>query len=211
MNQQERREGSLISPVKFSFIIPAYAHYTADYLTVARALDSVLNQTDAAWEIILVHDGENPRMYELFTELRLKYRDKIRYLESPFVGARGGHASVESAKHLISPLSEYTTILNGDNTLRETYIEEMYSPDHDIIMCQVLMNDMPGIIFSGMCFRKGSIDRLNYAIRSRIFTHVRHGMELAADHTFLMDCYEEISKTHRPRVRHVHKVLAEHN
>lgn len=222
MNKKPRRSsaslrgaggGGSSPPVcKFSFIIPAYCDSYSDHLTLSRCLDSVFAQTDPAWEIILVHDGENEKA-------RMQHHDasgdprarghRFLYLESPYVGLRGGHQSINIGRD--HARGEFTTILNGDNTIRPTYIEEMYDHNADVLFCLVKMNDSPGLYLNGRSLTRGRVDRLCYAIRTGIVRRVYHRMNLDADYDFLMECILFANDIRPVRYHETEKVLAEHN
>lgn len=201
---------------KFSFLIPCYMGPRAvgTSLVLGRCISSILDQTDPSWQIVLVHDGASP-VARAFAEglaedcRRIGRADFVVYREAPYIGTRGGHQSVNVG--LESCVGEFTTILNGDNTLRPHYIASMYDADADILIGSVRMNDMPGRILDGRAWHRGGIDRLNYSIRTGIAREVRHKMHLDADYDYLMDCWEHRNRIADVRVRYCEAVVAEHN
>ncbi|MFZ1810373.1 MAG: glycosyltransferase family 2 protein, partial [Candidatus Nitrotoga sp.] len=78
-----KKMGSLSAP-RFSVIIPAYNAAG----TLARALDSVLTQTWAAFEVIVIDDGS----IDNTAAVAASYGEKIRYL-------RQNNAGVSAARN----------------------------------------------------------------------------------------------------------------
>lgn len=204
------------SRYKFCFIIPSYAgkrnnageRHTSGVINLARCIDSIAQQTDRDCRVIVVNDGHSLEMRELIQEIQKDIPDiPITYYQAPYRGKRGGHESVNLALSVLPDDVEFVTILNGDNVLRPTYIEDMYNPDCDILTCMVKMNDIPGTVLSGLTFSRGYVDRLNYSIRSEIAANVRHKMHMDADCDWVIDC---LAMAENP-IHHVEKILAEHN
>lgn len=201
---------------RFTFIVPAYVteKNIGSVIALGRCMDSIIAQTDTSWEIILVHDGPSP-LCRAFAEGLRKDLEAIgkeghfRYVEAPYVGARGGHQSINVALEHVR--GEFVAFVNGDNTIREHYVASMYDADADIVCGSVRMNDMPGHTLNGRGWHRGGIDRLNYAIRSGIAREVRHKMHLDADYDYLIDCWNHRDAVAPVRVRYVEQVVAEHN
>jgi len=204
--------GSLppVPDIKFSFLVITYADQISRYMEVSTCLQSIFDQTDHSFEVILLHDGPNDAMRALWQDAQRDYRYpyRIKYYEVPFRGERGGHALVDFGRMVA--VGEFVTALNGDNLIRNTYVERMYHPDADIVTCQVLMKDLPGIIFSGRGFARGRIDRLNYAVKTGVARRVPHKMHIDADWDWLIDCWDEANSTRPVRVVHVDEILGVH-
>lgn len=202
---------------RFSFLIPTYIGIDdiAGVMQLGRCIDSVFDQTMQSWEIVIVADGACPRAYEIWQSAVKRAQELyqtghlVKYIEAPYVGRRGGHQSVNVGKSLCS--GEFLTILNQDNVLRKYYVEKMYSAEHDVLLCCVQMNDMPGINLNGRSFTRGGIDRLNYSIRLQIAQSVRHLQHLDADYDFIIDCIEYRQQYQPVRVHWTESILAEHN
>jgi glycosyltransferase involved in cell wall biosynthesis len=201
---------------KFAFIIPAYAgkrnangeRHTGGVLNLARCLDSIANQTDRDCRVIVVNDGHSLEMREIVLSFGQGNPDiPVTYYNAPYRGERGGHESVNLALSVLPKDVQFVTILNGDNTLRPTYIEEMYNPECDILTCMVKMNDLPGIVLSGQTFSRRAIDRLNYSVRSDIAINTKHKMNIDADCDWIIDCLQMAENP----IHCVEKILAEHN
>jgi len=104
-------------------------------------------------------------------------------------------------------------VLNSDNVIYKTFIENMYSEEAHILTCQVLMNDMPGVILHGKTYAQGRFDRANYAMLTQVAKEVkyRNFSMKSDDYHFFIACYDNINKKGSPIIHHVDKVLAEHN
>lgn len=201
-------------PPKVSFLVPAYVPHVGgigDLRNLGRCLDSIEAQTDPAWEVVLVHDGEMPdAVYRVARKMRER-TGRVTFFHVPYRGIRGGHHSVEAGKYRAHASSEYLYILNGDNVVRPDFVEKMFDPEADIVTCYVKMNDLPGRILDGHAIQRGAIDRANYMVRTDIARRVSHKMHLDSDYDFVADCYQFISETRPVRLKHVDEVLAEHN
>ena len=208
MNQQPPH------PPKVTFLVPAYVPHVGgigELRNLGRCLDSIEAQTDPAWEVVLVHDGEMPdAVYRVARAMRER-TGRVTFFHVPYRGIRGGHHSVEAGKYRAHAASEFLYILNGDNLVRPEFVERMYHADADIVTCWVKMHDMPGRILDGRAFQRGAIDRANYMIRADVARRTAHHMHLDADYDYLMDAYQFISETRPVRVAHVDAVLAEHH
>lgn len=171
-----------------------------------RCLDSIVAQTDQDFEIIVVNDGVDPRIRQIVSE----GGSGARYYEHPYVGRRGGFQSIDYG--ISRAEGEFIYILNSDNIIYPTFVEDMYAEAH-ILMCQVLMNDIPGIILHGKTFVQGRIDRANYAVLTQVAQEVKYRdfSMLKDDWHFFNACYDNINLKGSPVIHHVDKVLAEHN
>ena len=188
---------------KFTFIIPSYKNY----FVLGRCLDSICSQTEKDYEIIVVNDGVDPQIRNIVSE----GGSKARYYEHPYVGRRGGFQSI--ALGIAQAKGEFVYILNSDNIIYPTFIEEMYCSESHILTCQVQMNDIPGVILHGKTYVQGRFDRANYAILSSVAKEVDYKdfpMQ-QDDYHFFIACYDNIDKKGQPIIHHVDRVLAEHN
>lgn len=194
--------------VRFSFIVIAYCDRLADYAALSECLASIEAQTCPDWEAVVVHDGPNPTARETIAEWAIGRPQRVVYLEVPYRGIRGGHASVNPGVELAQ--GEFVAVLNGDNTIEPTYVERLHADDADILTCMVRMRDMPGLVLDGTGFARGRIDRANYAIRRPIAQRVTHRMHLDADYDWLIDCFAHANERRPVRVHHVLEILATH-
>lgn len=203
--------GRCAAPLKFSFVVPTFSNNVGGYIKVARALDSVVRQTDNSCEIIIVNDGYDSIMHSIYVEYKRVCKDAnigIRYVQLPYAGDRGGHRNINfGIEHAVG---DFVCILNGDNEVYPTYVAEMYLPEYDVVFCWVLMNDLPGMpVLTALHIIRTGIDRLNYAIKTSIAQRTVHPFNLDADYDFLVRCLdwnEGLTNTYN-----VGKVLAEHN
>lgn len=213
---QGARRRSRSHRYKFAFIVPAYAgkrnakgeRDAVGIISLGRCIDSIFNQTDPDCRIIVVNDGASLEMRELIqTFQQIRPDVPITYLQAPYRGKRGGHDSINLALSVLPDDVEFVAFLNADNTLRPTYIEDMYCPDCDIMTCMVKMNDIPGTVLTGLSFTRGYVDRLNYAVRADIAARVKHKMHVDADCDYIIDCASIAEND----FHHVEKILGEHN
>ena len=200
---------------KFCFIIPSYAgkrnaqgeRHPGPILALGRCLDSIAGQTDPDCRVMLINDGHALEMRRLAQEFQAATPHiPIQYIEAPYRGERGGHVSVNLALSVLPDDCEFVAIVNGDNTLRPQYIEKMYSPEHDILLCMVKMHDQPGIVLTGETFERRVIDRLNYAVRASIARATKHKTHMDADCDFLIDCAAMSENGYH----HAQEILADH-
>ncbi len=118
--------------INVSVIIPVYQ--VENYLE--RAVDSVLAQTLAALEIILVDDGSqdaSPRICDRYAQA---YPEKIRVIHQENQGLGcARNAGVQAAA------GEYVAFLDGDDTVEPDMYQVMYQKaaqgDYDMVMCDV--------------------------------------------------------------------------
>lgn len=181
-------------PCLFTFIVPVYATRAHEYFDVSRALKSVADQTVSDWEIIMLCDGSDPIMRDVFNGAHAEHGAKIRYYELPHRGIRGGHHMIDFGTD--KAIGEFVCILNGDNWIEPEYVEKMYSANHDISTCWTEMHDLPGIILQGDAWKRGRIDRLCYAVRASIARRVTHEMHTDADHDYFTGCYDLAQSKH---------------
>ena len=97
----------------FSVIIPYYNK--ANY--IIRCIDSVLNQTFCAFEIIVVDDGSTDNGIALITE---KYSENISIISQKNQGVSAARNNgIKLAKH------EYIALLDADDAWHPQYLESM--------------------------------------------------------------------------------------
>jgi len=202
---------------KFCFIVPAYdsgkrnakgERNTAGIMHLAKCVDSIFQQTDPDCRIIVVNDGHSLEMGKLVQSFQDQRQDiPITYIQAPYRGDRGGHDSINLALSVLPDDVEFVTFLNADNTIRPTYIEDMYNTEADVLLCMVKMNDIPGTVLSGRSFTRGYVDRLNYSVRAGLARKTRHKLHMDADCDYIID----IASIMENPYHYVEKILAEHN
>ena len=115
---------------KVSIIVPIYN--VEKYLS--KCLDSLVNQTLADIEIIIVNDGSPDNSYKIVKDYLKKYPDKIKYYEK----SNGGQGSARNLG-LTKATGEYVGYVDSDDYVNLTMYEKMYQKakktDADIVMC----------------------------------------------------------------------------
>lgn len=102
--------------MKFSVIIPVYN--VEKYL--AKCLDSVINQTNQDFEVIVVNDGSPDNSQKIIDEYIEKYPDKIK----SFIKENGGLSDARNFG--ISKASgEYIIFLDSDDYIEEKLLEKI--------------------------------------------------------------------------------------
>ena len=115
---------------KVSVIVPIYN--VQDYLE--KSIQSLINQTLADIEIILVNDGATDKSGEIAKRFKKKYPNKIMYLEKQ----NGG---LSDARNFGIPFAsgEYIAFLDSDDYVEENMYEEMYTiakqENSDMVEC----------------------------------------------------------------------------
>jgi glycosyltransferase involved in cell wall biosynthesis len=90
--------------------------YNTDFVTVKRAIDSVLNQSCLDFELIIIDDGSNNNTQDLLLNYCIKHGDKITYLRHTNCGqSESINDGVKISK------GEYITIIDADDE---------YEPNH---------------------------------------------------------------------------------
>lgn len=191
---------------KFTFVIPAYEAPGSGGRAFARCLDSLEHQTDMNFNVVVVLDGPNETIASICDNWRAA--PLSRYV-TPHRGIPGGPHAVAFGIQTPECRGEFTTILNGDNTIARTYVEDLYSPDADVLLCMVRHTDNPGIVTDGTSIERGRIDRLNYSIRTTYARRGKHSSRNEQDWDFLQSCLAQMEG--RTRFHHVEKILGTHN
>ncbi|MFQ5850235.1 MAG: glycosyltransferase family 2 protein [Candidatus Binatia bacterium] len=151
---------------KISVIIPTYNH--AKYLP--EALDSILNQTYKAFEIIVVDDGSTDNTKEIVA----RYRDKIRYAYQQ----NGKQAKARNTGITISS-GEYIAFLDAD----DVWMPEM-------LELQVrLLDQNPGI---GLVFADAEVFRDEITKETSFWLTRRFGDELVACTDEVPDAFQRL-------------------
>lgn len=80
---------------------------------IAEAIESVLNQTFASWELILIDDGSTDGATEIAKKYAEKHPDRIRYSEHPGHENRGMSASRNAGVNLAR--GDFVAFLDADD------------------------------------------------------------------------------------------------
>lgn len=100
---------------------------------IARAIESVQQQTFTDWELIIVNDGTKDRSREIAATYELE-DSRIRIIDKP----NGGLTSAR-LKGLEFAQGDYLSFVDSDDTLQPEYLEVLYSNivkyDADVSMC----------------------------------------------------------------------------
>lgn len=108
-----------------SVVIPTYNRQN----TIERCLDSVLNQTFPAYEIIVVDDGSNDRTLEIINQ---KYGKQVKIIKQNHKGAQAArNAGIKSAT------GEYIAFLDSDDE---------WVPNKLELQAQVLMKNPNAVV-----------------------------------------------------------------
>ena len=99
-----------------TFIIPAFNSQK----TIACAINSVLNQTNSNYQIILVNDGSTDGTPNICERYQKKYPDKIKYISQENRGLGGArNTGLRLAE------SDYVSFLDSDDWLMPQYVETL--------------------------------------------------------------------------------------
>jgi glycosyltransferase involved in cell wall biosynthesis len=124
------------NPPLISIIICTYNR--AEYLNTC--INSIINQTNKNWELIIVDDGSDDNTFEIVNGYLIKYSN-IRYVK---------HQNIKLALSrnigLLLSLGKYITFLDSDDTFKENHIESRLdfmteNPLTDLIYGGVELNE----------------------------------------------------------------------
>ena len=68
---------------KISVLLPVYNAYQADGSWFKKAIDSILNQSFADLELIIINDGSTDRSKDILSDYTKQYHKKIKLIENP--------------------------------------------------------------------------------------------------------------------------------
>ena len=94
-----------------TFIIPSL-----NRPTLVRSVESIINQTDSNWKIIIVFDG----FYELI-KIPKKYKSKIKMLQTPHLGEAGFVRNIG----LKEVDTSWVAFLDDDDAVESTYVAKL--------------------------------------------------------------------------------------
>ncbi len=99
-----------------TFVVAAYNAQE----TIARTIESVLNQTDARYKLIIINDGSGDRTEEVCKKYLAGYEDKIRYV---FQENRGLGGARNRGMQMVD--TQYVSFLDSDDWLMPQYVEKL--------------------------------------------------------------------------------------
>ena len=102
--------------MKFSIIVPVYN--VEKYLS--KCLDSVINQTNQDFEVIVVNDGSPDNSQKIIYEYVEKYPDKIK----GFIKENGGLSDARNYG-IARASGEYIIFLDSDDYIDEHLLEKL--------------------------------------------------------------------------------------
>lgn len=124
---------------KVSVIVPVYN--VEAY--IRKCLDSIVNQTLADIQIILVNDGSKDSSGDICKEYASKYPNVEYYYQENAGSAAARNRGLNYAK------GEYIGFVDSDDWIESAMYEKLYSTakenqDTDIVMCRVFEDECPG-------------------------------------------------------------------
>ena len=138
---------------KISIIVPVYN--AEEYLT--KCLDSLVNQTLSAIEIILIDDCSNDRSREIIDDYYNKYSDKI----IPILLSENRKQGFARNRGIDISTGEYIVFVDSDDYIAEDMCEVLYKKakekDYDIV-CFDMVDVIDGIYKSNKLSYTSKID-----------------------------------------------------
>lgn len=104
--------------IMLSFIIPAYN--SEKY--IRYCLDSVFDQTNGNYEVIVINDGSTDNTQSILEEYIRIYKERIRVFSQKNQGI-----SAARNKGVIEARGEYITFIDHDDQIEKNYVEDVIS------------------------------------------------------------------------------------
>lgn len=103
---------------------------------VARAIESVLHQTFQDWEMIIIDDGSTDRSLEICKQ----------YTDTRIHVTHTNNAGVSHARNvgLDQAQGNFVTFLDGDDWLGESYLDNLYQRDSDMVIGGLIKANQAG-------------------------------------------------------------------
>lgn len=135
-----------MSNVKISIIMGIYNCAR----TLPEAVDSILNQTYTNWELVMCDDGSSDNTYEVASEYKAKYPDKIVLLKNE--KNMGLNATLNRC--LEAAIGTYIARMDGDDISLPSRLEKEIGflnehPEYAIVSCPIIYFDENGDFMSG--------------------------------------------------------------
>lgn len=102
--------------VALTFIIPAFN--SVRY--IRSCLDSIFNQTNDNYEVIIINDGSTDGTQKILEEYLLKYKNKLRVFQQENKGI-----SAARNRGILESKGEYITFIDHDDWIENCYVEEV--------------------------------------------------------------------------------------
>lgn len=191
--------------VKVSIIMPVYNKEAY----VKKSIQSVINQSFKAWELIIIDDGSKDNSLSICKSFK---DDRIRV-----ISVENGGASKARNLGLDCAKGEYITFIDSDDYVSSDYLENLYKPEYDFIISGVnKIKDCGEVFFSVVPWQKdylkiSEIAKTFYKEQSEtgIFGYVAgklfrrnivvsndikfdHTINLAEDYDFYLKIYNKI-------------------
>lgn len=117
---------------KISIIMPVYNKEKY----VAKAIESVLNQTMEDWELLIIDDGSNDSSYEVCS----------RYKDSRIKVIHVNNGGVSRARNIGLEIAtgEYITFVDGDDQIDSVYLEKLIIDDAEMVISGLIRKNILG-------------------------------------------------------------------
>jgi glycosyltransferase involved in cell wall biosynthesis len=96
--------------------------YNTPFITVKRAIDSVLNQTFQDFELLIIDDGSTNDSHQLILEYAIVNENKITYLRH-----KNCSQSESINRAILLTDSEYITVIDADDEYKTNHLESCLS------------------------------------------------------------------------------------
>lgn len=144
-----------------TFIVP-----TVGRPSLERALQSIHDQTDDDYEVVVVFDGHKPNMESADKRLWLLHTEKGNAGETRNVGLDWFGSNGES---------EWVAFLDDDDYLLPTYVEHLRESAEDHPWADMVVSRMKHPVWGTLPLPGGELRRglvgISFAIRSRLVMH----------------------------------------
>jgi hypothetical protein len=188
------------------------------YKEINVLLNSFICQTVDNWNLIVMHDGPDPRMKEIVGEYSKNY-PQISYIESSVRANDYGHSFRDEGIKLVD--TEYLMFTNDDNYYTPKFLEYMIDAvekkGFDFVLCNFISHyNNPGIYIQEDYNVLNAFPRKNYIDMGAFILRTAFAREIgfksrafAADGDFVDELMKRFSG--KIKVGKINKVLFVHN
>lgn len=127
--KQEKSKNILFS---LTIVIPFYNSEK----TISRTIESITNQSNCDWRIILVNDGSMDTSRLIAEEYRLKFIDRIKIID---IQNNGLSKARDNALNFV--VTDYVMYLDSDDFLVEGVLRTFSSNEFKVKECDVIVTD----------------------------------------------------------------------